>query len=548
VNVDVRLKSSFLFVSHTTPCKTLAVKGYCFYENTFFSSGSFLHLVDKYSDTPDQFEFFLRSIEGLYQIVVELEDLLLFSVDTMRSLPLLYGSNANCFVVSDDANYVRQYLGLSVYKTDCIEEFITTLFVAGNDSLIEGLYQLEAGQYAVFDKSSAKLSLKFYHYYMASDTRYLDKAEVFEQAKIIEEQAFSRLIDSLEGRTAIVPLSGGYDSRYVVSMLKKFEYEHVICFTYGKKGSFEVEISKQVSEKLRFKWIFVEYTDDLIAELFSSSQFHDYHKYASNYTSLAHFQDYLAVKYLHEYKLIPSDSVFIPGHSGDLLGGSHIRAVYSQFLYEGFSDVFNIYKVLSENWYRENVLNEGRLNQAYCNEKIRAFFKDLSASELGQIPYLTDCWNIANRQAKFIVNSCRVYDFFGYDFRLPLWDRELALFWQSLPLNYKINVSCNIYDEYLLTQVFSRFDVAISKSNVSSNLKSFLKKHCRSFIVPLFERTPFLNRLLHKTENLNGFREMVQHMSLDLAYKKDTSNVHIANFSALWFLEKVLGFSYQKKS
>lgn len=39
---------------------------------------------------------------------------------------------------------------------------------------------------------------------------------------------------------------------------------------------------------------------------------------------------------------------------------------------------------------------------------------------------------------KFLLNSVRVYEYFGFDWRTPLWDQELVTYWQSLHLDYKL--------------------------------------------------------------------------------------------------------------
>ncbi|WP_269848621.1 asparagine synthase-related protein [Methanosarcina horonobensis] len=43
------------------------------------------------------------------------------------------------------------------------------------------------------------------------------------------------------------------------------------------------------------------------------------------------------------------------------------------------------------------------------------------------------------RQAKFIINSVRVYEFFGYEWRIPLWDAELMEFFLRVPIEHRIN-------------------------------------------------------------------------------------------------------------
>lgn len=86
---------------------------------------------------------------------------------------------------------------------------------------------------------------------------------------------------------------------------------------------------------------------------------------------------------------------------------------------------------------------------------------------------LADCWNIANRQAKFIVNSLRVYEFLGYEWRIPLWDSELMNFWSKVPLKYRIKKE--LYDEYLFERIFREYTILLT-NNVNEQIKSLIKK------------------------------------------------------------------------
>ena len=41
-------------------------------------------------------------------------------------------------------------------------------------------------------------------------------------------------------------------------------------------------------------------------------------------------------------------------------------------------------------------------------------------------------WGIKVRQSHFIVNSVRIYEFFGLEWRLLFWDTEFSEFWNSI--------------------------------------------------------------------------------------------------------------------
>ena len=43
------------------------------------------------------------------------------------------------------------------------------------------------------------------------------------------------------------------------------------------------------------------------------------------------------------------------------------------------------------------------------------------------------------RQSKYIMGQQRTYEYFGYEWRMPLWSDEMLNFWESVPYKYKID-------------------------------------------------------------------------------------------------------------
>ena len=84
---------------------------------------------------------------------------------------------------------------------------------------------------------------------------------------------------ALDGRTAVIPLSGGADSRMVVSMLKNQGYEKVICYTYGKPGNRESEMSKAVAEEYGYEWHIIPHSAEEIAKLRNDPETEQYSDY-----------------------------------------------------------------------------------------------------------------------------------------------------------------------------------------------------------------------------------------------------------------------------
>ena len=139
-------------------------------------------------------------------------------------------------------------------------------------------------------------------------------------------RVFERLVKSVNQRQIVLPLSGGYDSRLIAVMLARLGYDNVVCFSYGKPGNWESEISRRVAEKLGYKWLFVPYSRRKWRTSFQSEERLAYTRRASALCSPAVLQDWLAVRELTDHKLLSQDAIFVPGHTNDFITGGHIPA------------------------------------------------------------------------------------------------------------------------------------------------------------------------------------------------------------------------------
>ena len=99
----------------------------------------------------------------------------------------------------------------------------------------------------------------------------------------------------------------------------------------------------------------------------------------------------------------------------------------------------------------------------------------------------SNIFNGYERQAKFIVNSVRVYEFFGYAWRIPLWDRELIDFFLKVPLKYRMRYDDNyLYIQYAKNVLFTDnlkklWDIDCTTKLNYNPAKTF-KKKCEDII------------------------------------------------------------------
>lgn len=523
------------------------------------------------------FKSLTTGANGVFSVIRMLPEECWLATDLVRSLPLFYCRSATGWVVSDHADLLREYLNVSVFNEDARLEFRGTGYVTGNETLVTGIFQVQAGEVL---RLGERADHGFHHTYRTgkelvnisfqnlAHTAVNDLANrpgdlpgkpagrqevAYDALKHAAgehmERAFSRMVRSLEGRTAVVPLSGGFDSRLIAVMLKRHGHRNVVCFTYGRKGNVEAALSERVARALDFPWYFVEYNQQLIAEFTRDTEFESFFPRASNLSSMFFLQEYFAVKYLRDHGKIPGDAVFIPGHSGDFLGGSQFakhklpvedesvsslarRILQFKYHLERYSkserklllkriteqleqkqfyeqahvqerDTKLLYlkqnaeRGLLQEEYRDHLLQKQMPGQSFLpggiTDKLQQ--QQVSGQESGtpRSWSVHEDWDLKEKLAKFNVNSSATYTFFGYAFRLPYYDRELVDFFRDLPVALKRNKT--LYDDLLINEYFLpegvHFDAELHTSDLAyamGRLRTRIKRFLPRWLLALRRR------------------------------------------------------------
>ena len=484
IQIQLVRNNGFLWYSD----HNIHVKGYVFDKDEKYLQGN--SLIQYFKNITDEKAFaeILKFSNGLFDVIIETGNGILAAVDIIRAFPLFYSLSPQGLIISDEPDIIINTFSEHSFNKLNVAEFLSAGYVTGNETLVEGIHQLLAGKYLYFDGNSLK---NRYYFNYSITTPFPENYEGLKiVGKNVIERTFKRLIDSLNGRTAIVPLSGGFDSRLIVAMLKFYKYENVCCFTYGRKNNSEIVLSKQVADALGYRWIYIEYNHELIDGFIDDNVFMEYYKYSANYTSMFFMQEYFAVKYLKDNNIIPPDSIFIPGHSGDFLGGSQLTK-------------FNIRENFTFNKIPDKIL-QTKYGLVSLNTKFDKLFKikiskeieSLVDTNLRYLPYsVFEDWDCKEKLSKFNANSVSIYSFFGYEFRLPFWDFEITEFFKQVP--YKFKWEKLLYDQ-VVKEYFTKYNInfrkelqssifVIKKQLLKNKLKSCLPSGLKYFLMNKFD-------------------------------------------------------------
>lgn len=393
----------------------------------------------------------LDSLNGYFALVHRADDDVYAAVDRDQSMPLFYGWSDGQLYLSDDAHWIREQLGDGTRDSLAEAEFLLTGYVTGGETLYPDIRQLQAGELLSIGDEHDTLTRERYYRYQPSGSASGTKAEFLDEMDDVLVDTFERAIEYADGRTIVVPLSGGYDSRLIVLMLDYLGYDDVIAFSYGKSWDSEHKVSKKIAGEVGIPWEYVEYTNDRWHDWFHSRQREEYYDFSYNFGALPGWANlaWPSVWELKRQGRIPDDAVFMPGHTAvspsehfpdNILEADRIgRDKVVQF-------ITNVnYKL----WDWDNERFDEVLDERVLREVETDAFDDPEDAARA-----TAEWYWQERQAKFITRDVDVYEFWDHDWWMPLWDQEFTSFWQSLPLEHREDKSLyrryveNLYTEH----------------------------------------------------------------------------------------------------
>ncbi|MPM22032.1 hypothetical protein SDC9_68482 [bioreactor metagenome] len=540
------------------------LKGNVFFENKLLTPEKLteliLPLISKENQSKEkEIGDFLKKLNGEFVFVAETEDIIFCTVDRTRSIPLFYIKTKNSFIVSDSAYYLKDKVNQPLNEENAAE-FMVVGYVTGNETLFDDIKQVRNGEYLTYQKKERVLNsccyFKFIHknFYELPEDRLI---EMLDQAFV---NAFSRLVESTvkQGKRIVVPLSGGLDSRIIVAMLKRLGVNDVICMSYGRKGSRESKVSKHIADALGYEWVFIESTSKKWREYYNSEEADLFRILAGNLSSLPHMQDFPAVKELKNQAKIPENLVFVPGHTGY---GTHIPNSTSfdseAYLEASLKKHYNLWPYGQE---LENIFKQ-RINKSTSGLEIKDYETFANA-----ISY----FDSNERQPKFIYNSVRVYEFFGYEWRMPLCDTEVIEFFLKVPVEYRAN--CNLYKKYARDCLFSGELEILKRIDCTTdylNLKPLEKRskyekllHYGKFVHSYYDEKvdnpiwgryferPLISRLLLKVSRYENKKiEEYPLLKMILEYRnKEKSPLSINGVSSMEYLAGINGEVYASGS
>lgn len=414
----------------------------------------------KFKDTID-------SLDGIFCVLMTLPTgEILATTGIANASQLFYKEEGDNIVFSDDA-YALAGKDFRLNRA-AAREYQLQAYIHGDATLAEGVYKVEPYKYLIISGKRAEQKAYYDYALKKGEANDAPREELRRQCDAAFDAAFERAVQQLKGKQAVIPLSGGLDSRLMACMLKKHGIDDVICYTAGDPENYEVSTARRVAAKLGYKHY--SYANDDFSIDPQNEKHRAYLKYVCNLCNMPWTFEYRPASILVEKGIIPAGAVFMPGHSGDVLAGS--LATLTDLGHSASKKKTAV-----------------RLASARAFKK---FDRSLTKSVLGRFPPdfeayeaygLAESFLLREWIAKNTLTSCRLYKFLGCDILLPYFDRNLLEFFKHLPLEHKIEE--NFYFNHLKEGIFKEFGVDFSiqqPAGMSAVRKQWKKDRIKSLI------------------------------------------------------------------
>ncbi len=422
-----------------------------------------------------------QNLNGFFSFCYVDDEYVIIGTDHLRTKVIFYKLDENTISISDSAENLLIENKKKNVDITALNEFKATGYILGNRTLFQEIKYIQGGTLFYINRKNKQTHSETFFSFNHNRKNY-SWEQLKDKYDEVIDNIFDRFIEYADGRQIVVPLSAGYDSLLIVAVLKRKGYDNVLTFTYGKKGNEEALISKKVAQSLGLKWEFVEYTKEKWLREWKEESIKDFISYTMNLHCLPHIQDYIAVKEMKERGVLEKDAIFAPGHCP-----TGVRFPKFIFYQEASTKKELVDFILDYHFVNDrNIINKNKkIFRKYVSQ-----FCECNNFNSHQVLFadIIELWQWHEREPKYIVNSIRNYTFFGFDYWMPLWDMEHAIFWRDM--SFKI-AGDRRWFEWYIENTYNRL---IGKEE---NLEFYpLKEYPKEYILKHTFIRDFITRLL----------------------------------------------------
>lgn len=476
IKIKLNYNNAFKWINEDN----IYVIGYAYHKNKLLNEAEFLNLVKETKTEKDIIKL-VKQLNGAFSIIKVLVDKIVLATNNVRSFPILYQKNGKEILISDNIN---NFSNLKINENN-VQELLSLRVCSNNKTIYENIYQVPPSTVTVITENNIENTQ--YFYYKINELNKKIEKEIFEEMYNLYDEAVKRLIKYANGKKIVIPLSGGYDSRLIAYHLRKNNYNNVVCYTYGRKNNPEYNTAKKVAEFLNFELHFIEYkTKDMRKKYYNKKEYSKMADYFGRGISTPVIQEWIAIDKLISSKIIDKNCIVAPGFLGDFLAGGEVK---EEFLLDKNSSTTNQIKdyILKKSYaYSKFNKNQEKLFEQEISKTLEIDLNNKKISKNKAVELLEN-FDLKEREAKYISNAVRVYDYYFLKWYLVYIDINLMNYFENIDSIIKCNRK--LYKKYIQTyynDLLNYAPIAVKKERSGKIYKNFFSKNFNRLKIVLF--------------------------------------------------------------
>lgn len=460
--------------------------GHVFLRGQLCRKGAAVHAAELESSLqgkgPGEIVNWLRDTGGCYQIIYCTPEYCVLIVDPCRTMPIFYAEEA-------DGIRVYDHLGEEELRLFGLDEPTAALFqymlcLPGTLTALTSVRQLQAGELLWYTKNGTYRE-RFYRVSYGDGLEQIQDAALAQKVVRFKLEAIiDRLPEQIAGRTVLLPLSGGHDSRLLLYCLKKAHVGPILSYTYGTRSCNEYSLSKKVAAYYQIPHLFIEYKGKKVRKYYQKN-YSRYAEFAGNYTSVPWMQEWYALgELLRRTGLNPHQCVVVSGLGSDFWAGSQLEKMRLP------TDAPTVGDVVRE--YARERMNISESNRTQEEEDSIRYAANVLLENAGQAG--RDGFNAEElleqliweeHIAKFLMNGLRVYEYHHLLWLVPFMDTGWGETWLSMDRSLRIKrklwsmLEASLYDPVLRAIPFEQNAEPHFLQKHLPDIWSLLEKHAQ---------------------------------------------------------------------
>ena len=483
-------KHKLLFIKEAYGWRKVKTSNYILWiKGTIYNFSDLIILKKLILMSESSLKKFFRHLDGHFALIFEKKNKIICAVDEVSSIPIFYYKDKENFFITPFPNLLKKKINKKKINKQILALSMSS-YTVGDQTIYKNFFRLRGGSYFKFNQINGLFNK--YNYYIYKNLKFnnnLNYKLLFNKLSNLNLSIINKIykFSIKNNKNIAIPLSAGYDSRFIVSCLKHLGAKNVLCFSYGQKNNFEAEAAKKISNQLGYPWHFVKLSNSKTYKTFETKKFKKFCKLFDTFCSVssaADIPEFQAIDELKKKKIL-NNSIIVNGNSGDFISGNHILDFKS---FKDKNKTLNnlIYAHIKKHYRLWNNLGTKENDQIIFNllkSELQNFdmIKNINKNNMHLINEFLEFYD---RQSKHVISKQRVYEYFNLQWSLPLWDKDYIEFWRTIPKQYKNKQV--LYEDVLIKKnyggVWKNKKWKYLKNDMTTRLNFF-----RFFVRPFFK-------------------------------------------------------------